>query len=203
VQSSDLKLRCRWFPWTGCRETFDLDQGEAWTQHHLDHYRPLFTKGTKAYLGPTMRCWIDSCDKIVTAQNEGVDDFKERLLRNVMLHVRYTHMAAEDIQRHRFWIDEHFTILGAWPAIEAARDAGAIDAGTFKALDERHHLPRNSGWVPVPEAVPEEDQRGNWGTHDQEREDRERRRHDRAARGKGKAVDMGEASSRGSGGGRA
>lgn len=190
------KLLCKWYHYTRCKQTYDIDQKEAWKEHVLSHYHN--DAALVAAMGDTIPCWVMGCPVEYEARTK--IDRREKFT-DMLDHVYEKHMNSEQVDHDRLRNDDHFTIVALWNDIEDAYDLGnGIRLAEMEFLYREHVRPRGVTWSWAAAKLGEPEKEGTGKRSDLEpcdkrKEDRNRKRLAREAeahrKDKGKCTEMG------------
>lgn len=139
MQEAPKPLLCKWYAYTGCKETFDATEVKAWKDHVLEHF--VNTKNFKYAVGREVTCWVRGCSEALQVGPEPMAH--DTTFSQMMEHVRVTHMSPpSSIDWKDLRNDDVSLIYHFWRSvILPAAAEGSISSGTISYWSQSYNLP--------------------------------------------------------------
>lgn len=139
MQKAHKPLLCKWYPYTGCKKTFDATEVKAWKDHVVAHF--INTKNFKSAIGHEITCWVRACPKVLQVGPQPTAP--ESTFSQMMDHVHMAHMSPPSPVDWYVLRDDDITLICRfWRSlISPAALEGDVSWEMISYWSDIHNLP--------------------------------------------------------------
>ncbi|KAJ9144297.1 hypothetical protein NKR19_g6547 [Coniochaeta hoffmannii] len=138
-------LLCKFYPYTRCKETFPLDQRQAWKEHVWSHYvkeKNLVDAIKQSRQEPAISCWIPCGHPPLEVNIVGDSDAKAQFFA-MMEHIYAAHMRTASVDWKDLRNDDGGLVRYYWETYikPAVRSGEGLTVAEARVLAGRYVLP--------------------------------------------------------------